>query len=97
MQQFSNLDKLNTKNEALGPVITKKWFSRSVVVTRPQILDIWGQNQTFSNQENLYIKMKLLVTKLEDKKENWSTNCLERSERLRRQICQSIASIEARD
>ena len=33
------------QNEALGPVITKKWFSRSVEVTRPKIGDIWGQNR----------------------------------------------------
>ena len=54
------------QNEALGALITKKWFPRSLEVIRPQIKGYLGsfgvKIQKISNLDNLYIKMKLLVT-----------------------------------
>ena len=44
------------QNEALHPMITKKWFSRSVEVTRPQIWGIWGhlgsKSKKFQTKKN---------------------------------------------
>ena len=41
---WGQITKITTiyQNEALGSVITKKWFSRPAKVTRPQVGGIWG-------------------------------------------------------
>ena len=53
------------QNEALGPLIRKKCFSRSVEVMRPQNWGYLGsfgvKIQSFSNLDKPYTKMKLLV------------------------------------
>ena len=36
------------QNETLGTVITKKWFSRQVKVTRPKVGEIWGHLESKS-------------------------------------------------
>ena len=49
------------QNEALGALMTKKWFLRSAEVIRPRIGAFEVKIQRFSNLGNLYSKMKLLV------------------------------------
>ena len=76
------------QNEALGALITKKWFPRSLEVIRPQIMGYLGsfgvKIQIFSNLDKLYTKMKLLVPCDRLRRRNLSTNYLEGSEGLRR-------------